>query len=195
MGLLDSILGAAMGGGQQQGGLGALGGLLGGGQGGAANPKMMILQAVLGMMNSGGGQQQPAGGGALGALGGLLGGGGGQQAAAGSGPGLGAVLGGIGGLGGLLGMMKQAGLGQQADSWVSTGENMPVDGEQISQVFGNERIQQMAQQFGLSPEEVSGHLAQILPEVVNHVTPNGAVPHQDELGGTIGSLLGMLGRK
>lgn len=194
MGLLDSILGAAMGGGQQQGGLGALGGLLGGGQGGAANPKMMILQAVLGMMSGGGGQQQPAGGGALGALGGLLGGGGGQQAA-GSGPGLGAVLGGVGGLGGLLGMMKQAGLGEQADSWVSTGENMPVDGQQISQVFGNERIQQMAQQFGLSPEEVSGHLAQILPEVVNHVTPNGAVPQQDELGGTIGSLLGMLGRR
>jgi uncharacterized protein YidB (DUF937 family) len=166
MGLLDSVLGGMMGGGQQ-------------GQG--ANPLMQMALQML--MNKAGGSTGGTGGagGASGGLGGMLGGmmGGGQSSV--SAPNM-------GGLGGILDAFQKGGLGHIADSWVSQGDNMPVTGDQVSEVFGNDKISEMASQLGMSHGDVSGGLAQILPQLVNHVTPNGQVPQdhnmlQDALSG------------
>lgn len=99
-----------------------------------------------------------------------------------------------GGLAGLVQKFHQGGLGDVVASWISTGENLPVSGDQIVNVLGDGRIQEIAQSLGLDPAAVSGHLAQILPQVVDKLTPNGSLPESGELGG-LGGLLGALGGK
>ena len=86
-----------------------------------------------------------------------------------------------GGLQGVLGKLQQAGYGQQAQSWIGTGQNMPIDAGALSQIFGHGQLGQMAQQLGVSQEEASGSLAQMLPQVVDQMTPQGQVPdnHSD----------------
>lgn len=81
-----------------------------------------------------------------------------------------------GGLQGLLGNLSQAGLGDAVKSWVGTGANIPVSGDQIQSALGSEQIAAIAQKFGLKPEDVAGQLAQILPQAVDKVTPDGQVP-------------------
>ena len=86
-----------------------------------------------------------------------------------------------GGLSGVLGKMQQAGYGQQAQSWIGTGQNMPIDAGALSQIFGQGELGQLAQQLGISHDEASGSLAQMLPNVVDEMTPGGQIPdnHSD----------------
>ena len=86
-----------------------------------------------------------------------------------------------GGLSGMLGKMQQAGYGQQAQSWIGTGQNMPIDAGALSQIFGQGELGQLAQQLGISHDEASGSLAQMLPNVVDEMTPGGQIPdnHSD----------------
>lgn len=93
-----------------------------------------------------------------------------------------------GGLGSLLDKFKGAGLGQQADSWVSTGDNEPIDGEELERALGPEELQKIAEKTGMSVDEVREKLAAGLPEVVNHLTPKGAVPDDDTLNGMLEKL-------
>lgn len=89
-----------------------------------------------------------------------------------------------GGLNGLLDQFKAGGLGQIADSWVSTGQNLPISPQQISQVLGAPQLQQLASQFGLSADALPQQLAGLLPQVVDKLTPTGQVPSQlPDLGG------------
>ena len=81
-----------------------------------------------------------------------------------------------GGLSGMLEKFNQGGLASQAASWVGKGENMSVSAEQIGQVLGGGQLAAMAEKFGISPEVLSGQLAQHLPGVVDKLTPDGAVP-------------------
>ena len=81
-----------------------------------------------------------------------------------------------GGIAGLVQSFKDKGLGNAITSWVGTGENLPVSGEQIQQVISNENIQQIAGKLGLSGGEVSTMLAGLLPQVIDKLTPNGALP-------------------
>lgn len=81
-----------------------------------------------------------------------------------------------GGLGGLLAKLNQGGLGEQVASWVGTGQNLPVSAEQISQVLGGAGLGDIAAQLGLSREHAAGQLADLLPQVINGLTPNGEVP-------------------
>ena len=87
----------------------------------------------------------------------------------------------MGGLGALLEQMQQAGLGDQARSWVGTGQNMPISPDALSQIFGEGGIGAIARQAGLTPQETSEGLSELLPDVVNHVTPTGEVPDFDQL--------------
>lgn len=84
-----------------------------------------------------------------------------------------------GGLSGLVDMLNKGGLGQQAASWVSTGANLPVSPEQITQILGQGGIGDLAAKMGMNAQEVSGGLAQYLPEVVNQLTPDGAIPSNE----------------
>ena len=84
----------------------------------------------------------------------------------------------IGGLQGLVQKFQNAGLGHLVSGWVSKGPNPPATGDQIQSALGEEHIQQYAQQTGQSPQEAKNSLAQLLPHVVDHLTPDGTVPQQ-----------------
>lgn len=148
--------------------------------------------------------------------------GGGQQDVMGS------LIGGLiqqaGGVGGLLGMLKQGGLGQQADSWQSTGQNMPVEGGDLMKVLGGmmggggNQAQQgglggmggllgqvlggaapgggnlgdLLAKSGVGQDQLGGLLAQVLPRVVDGMTPDGQVPQEhsnDMMQNVLGSLM------
>ena len=81
-----------------------------------------------------------------------------------------------GGLNGLLDKLKASGLGDQASSWVSKGENVPVSGDQIQNALGGDMISQIASKLGVDPTMASGGLAQLLPTLIDKFTPDGAVP-------------------
>jgi uncharacterized protein YidB (DUF937 family) len=108
-------------------------------------------------------QQTSGGGGLLGQLGGLLAGAAGGAAVS-------------GGLGSLLEQFKNSGLGQQAESWVGTGQNQPISAEQINAAIGHGKLAEIAQQAGLDPAQLSQLLAQALPTIVDKLTPGGQLP-------------------
>ena len=107
-----------------------------------------------------------------GGLGGLLAGG-----AAGS------VL--SGGLGDLLNQFQQKGHGDAASSWVSNGPNKQIAPGDLANALGADQIEQLSSQSGLSRDELLKGLSQYLPEVVNHLTPDGRLPNESELSGRI----------
>jgi uncharacterized protein YidB (DUF937 family) len=84
-----------------------------------------------------------------------------------------------GGLHGLIWKLSRSGLGQQAQSWVSTGENQPVTGSQVREAMDARQLKAMADQAGMTPEETSDQLARVLPVVVNQATPQGQLPDND----------------
>ncbi len=86
-----------------------------------------------------------------------------------------------GGLGGLVQSFQQGGLGDVVKSWVSTGQNLPISAEQIQAVLGGGQLQNIAAQLGMSTEQASGGLADLLPQVVDKLTPNGQLPEGGDL--------------
>jgi uncharacterized protein YidB (DUF937 family) len=98
-----------------------------------------------------------------------------------------------GGLAGLLRRFQESGLGNLADSWVSTGKNLPVSPEQIQEALGSGQLGSIAERLGLSQGEVSATLAELLPGVVDKLTPDGRVPDAGGLGDLLGSLTKRLG--
>ena len=99
-----------------------------------------------------------------------------------------------GGLGGLLQQFEQAGHGQAAQSWVRPGApNAPINADVLQQVLGSGALSQIAQQFGLSPQAAASQMAQALPGVVDHMTPEGVVPpdHQDQVSQVLAQLQAM----
>lgn len=145
MGLLDSVLGSA---------LGAVTGQQGGGGAGA------LVQVLGGLLAN-------QGGGAAGAA---------------------------GGLGGLIGQLTQGGLGEAVQSWIGTGQNLPVSADQIIAALGHGRVTEMAQQAGVPTGDMASQLSQLLPQVIDQLSPNGQLPADDhpDLGGLLGGVLGSL---
>jgi uncharacterized protein YidB (DUF937 family) len=86
-----------------------------------------------------------------------------------------------GGLGGLVQSFQQGGLGEIVNSWVSTGQNLPVSAEQLQSVLGGGQLQDIAAQLGMSPEQATGGLADLLPQVVDNLTPTGQLPEGGDL--------------
>jgi uncharacterized protein YidB (DUF937 family) len=128
-----------------------------------------------------GGKQE---GGSTGGLGDLLGAMmGGQSSGAG----------GMGGLGSILEKFQQAGMGDQVKSWVGTGQNLPISPDAIGQVFGSDALAKIARQTGLSEQDASQGLSQLLPEVVDHLTPNGQLPDLSQLSASVDALRQRLG--
>jgi len=181
MGLLDDLLGGlagqAMGGSAQEAPTQA-----GAGGGGMSSILVALMPVVLGMLANRGGQGSAinpgafgqGGGGLTDILGQVLGGAGGGGAA--------------GGLGGLLDQLQRTGFGEQASSWVSRGANQPISPDAMSQIFGRDGLQQISRQAGLSEEDTSRGLSQLLPEVVDHMTPNGDVPDFGSLTSSVDDL-------
>jgi uncharacterized protein YidB (DUF937 family) len=91
----------------------------------------------------------------------------------------------LGGLGGLLDKLQKGGLGDVANSWVGSGQNQPVSPKQLSPTLGSDIIKALAQRSGLSEEELTKQLSQILPGVVDKLTPAGRLPTLAELSETL----------
>ena len=81
-----------------------------------------------------------------------------------------------GGVGGLVSCFEKNGLGGVASSWVGAGANQPVTPAQVQSGLGSDAISSVAAKLGVSPAVASGVVAQLLPHVVDHLTPNGQVP-------------------
>ncbi len=86
-----------------------------------------------------------------------------------------------GGLQGLVQSFQQGGLGEIVNSWVSTGQNLPISAEQITSVLGGSSLQDIAAKLGVSPDQAAGSLAEILPQAVDTLTPNGQIPQGGDL--------------
>lgn len=86
-----------------------------------------------------------------------------------------------GGLSGLVESFQKGGLAKAVNSWVSTGQNIPVSAEQIQSVLGNEKIQNLASKLGINTNQVSAQLAEVLPQVIDKLTPNGTMPEAGDL--------------
>lgn len=86
-----------------------------------------------------------------------------------------------GGLAGLVQSFQKGGLTNIVNSWVSTGQNLPISADQIKSVLGGEQIQNLASKLGISSDQISGQLAGLLPQVVDKLTPNGALPEGNSL--------------
>lgn len=84
-----------------------------------------------------------------------------------------------GGLGGLLQSFQQGGLGHVFQSWIGTGQNLPVSPDQLHGTVGSEWISKIAQATGLPQAQVEQHLATLLPQIIDHLTPNGQMPQGD----------------
>lgn len=82
----------------------------------------------------------------------------------------------FGGLSGLAQQFQQAGLGAELNSWISTGQNLPISPEQLTQVFGQGQLKQMAANSGLDLGTLSGGLADMLPQMIDRMTPQGQMP-------------------
>ena len=172
MGLLDSVIGAMTGGqgqgqgqGQGSGQGGGLGGMLSGGGAQAA-----LVTAVIGMLlNSSHGQ----GGAAV--------------------SGAGGAGGAMGGLGDLIGRFTQGGMGDVIGSWIGHGQNAPISGGQVTDVLGSDAISKIAAQLGLTHAEAADQVSQVLPQVVDQLTPQGQVP--DGGLGSIGDILAQFSKR
>ena len=86
-----------------------------------------------------------------------------------------------GGLNKLLAQFNAAGLGGEADSWVGTGDNEPITADNVKQALSEEQIAGVAKRLGVSNEQAAAALAEVLPEAVNHLTPDGHVPDQAQV--------------
>jgi uncharacterized protein YidB (DUF937 family) len=86
-----------------------------------------------------------------------------------------------GGLEGIIRSFQQGGLGELVNSWVANGQNLPVSGEQIEHVLGGSALHDLAAQLGVSPQQASGSLADVLPQLIDRMTPNGEVPQGGDL--------------
>jgi uncharacterized protein YidB (DUF937 family) len=105
---------------------------------------------------------------------------------------LGGVLGGAaagsvisGGLGDLLKQLQQGGHGDTANSWVGKGENKAIAPSDLASALGADQINALASQSGMSPDDLLNGLSQYLPKVIDHLTPDGRLPTEDEVSGRL----------
>ena len=122
----------------------------------------------------------PSGGGLGGGLGHILKGNLGGLLAGGA---AGSVI--SGGLGDLLKQLQQSGHGDTANSWVGPGQNNPIAPGDLAKALGADQINGLMSQTGLSRDELLSGLSQQLPDVINHLTPDGRLPTDNEVSGRL----------
>jgi uncharacterized protein YidB (DUF937 family) len=100
-----------------------------------------------------------------------------------------------GGLSGLVQKFTSKGLGDIVSSWIGTGKNLPISPDQIQDVLGADTIKNIASKLGVDTNAVTGQLSNLLPEVVNKLTPDGKIPEGDILSKGMDMLGGLKGSK
>jgi uncharacterized protein YidB (DUF937 family) len=100
-----------------------------------------------------------------------------------------------GGLQGVVQSFHDKGLGGVVSSWVGSGANSPITADQIHAVLGSDQVKALAAKAGISPDEAGNAIAQLLPTLVNKLTPNGSVPDHSNVLEMASGLLKNLGTK
>lgn len=93
-----------------------------------------------------------------------------------------------GALGNLTNAFQSAGLGEVLQSWIGTGQNLPISSEQVRNVLGGGTVAELAKSVGIGESETAGVLSGMLPQVVDKITPGGNLPSQADLGGALSAL-------
>ena len=160
--------------------------LVKGATGGAGGGLGDLLGSLAGGASSGGGLED--------IIGGLTGAGSSGSQTGGMGGLLGSLLPAVGGMlvgGGLqqvLSGFQANGLSAEADSWIGTGENKPISGGDVRKAVGPEELAKIAAQLGVSEDEAADAVAQILPTVVDRVSPEGHLAPEKELDSAFGAM-------
>ncbi|MEP7352760.1 MAG: YidB family protein [Acidobacteriota bacterium] len=98
-----------------------------------------------------------------------------------------------GGIGGLVAQFQQSGLGDMIGSWISTGPNPPISHEQVTNVVGADQISELAKKMGVDPATATEHLSELLPQIIDKLSPQGTAPEGNDwmsgAGGLLSSLL------
>jgi uncharacterized protein YidB (DUF937 family) len=189
MGILDDLLASAMSGqaGMDDGGMERRAPPRNSG-GDMADLAIALLPVVLSMLRSRGGESQRSQGGLADILGQVLGG---ATSPGGRPTNVGGV--GLDGLGALLERLQQAGYGEQAQSWVATGRNASLPPDAMERILGRGGIGEIARRAGVSEADAARGLSELLPEVVDRVTPQGRVPEADAVMANLSNLSRRLG--
>lgn len=98
-----------------------------------------------------------------------------------------------GGVEGIAERFQKSGFGDIVASWVGTGENKPISGEQLTEVFGRDKIEALAQQAGIPPAAGANVLADLFPTLLDKLTPGGEAPDRSQLAYVGKVILGGLG--
>ena len=93
----------------------------------------------------------------------------------------------VGGVDGLKQKFEQAGLGDVAQSWIGTGSNKSVSPDQVKDALGQQQVEQIANEAGVSTDEAAAGLSKVLPDAVDNVTPSGQVPSTGDVRAQFGS--------
>ncbi len=100
-----------------------------------------------------------------------------------------------GGLNGLISQFTSNGLGDIIGSWVGTGKNLPISGDQLQNILGNDTVKNLASKLGMDSGALTSQLSNLLPNVVDKLTPEGKVPEGDILSQGMNLLGGLFGEK
>ncbi len=103
-------------------------------------------------------------------------------------------IGGSAGLGGVIAAFAKNGLGDLVNSWVASGPNPPVSADEVRDSLGADVLSQFARRAGLSADQAGDVIAGLLPAVIDHLTPDGAVPETASLESALSGLLAGLER-
>lgn len=87
----------------------------------------------------------------------------------------------VGGIAGLQKMFQEKGLGNIVSSWINTGQNLPISGDQLQSVLPADALQRMASQSGMDMSQLTSMFSQLMPHAVDKMTPNGQVPDSNAL--------------
>jgi uncharacterized protein YidB (DUF937 family) len=96
----------------------------------------------------------------------------------------------FGGVDGIMSKLQESGLGDQLSSWIGSGENQAVSPDQIKDALGKADLDQLAAKTGLDVDDLAGRISTKMPDAIDQLTPDGAVP---EGGLNLDSLTKMLG--
>ncbi len=100
-----------------------------------------------------------------------------------------------GGLSGFVQQFASKGLGDVAQSWVSTGKNLPISPDQLQSVLGSDVVKGLASKLGMDSNALTSQLSNLLPQAVDKLTPEGKIPEGDILSQGMNLLGGLFGKK
>ena len=103
-----------------------------------------------------------------------------------------ALINNAGGLPAILQQLQASGIADQVASWIGTGDNAPVSGNQITDALGADQVALVARHAGIEPAHAATGLAQLLPQIIDKLTPGGQLPQNELLEQGLSLLRGKL---